>query len=123
MMPGPGRTGAGWRRAMQLAGCGLAALAAAGCAPKQVIPLDVSPPPSEVYLDKQPLDGAPRELELRADRDHTLFFKKPGYRPELVVLESLEVDGEERLVPERVELRLRPLASGTQQIEVELEGE
>jgi hypothetical protein len=39
-----------------------------------------------------------------------------------VVLETREIDGKERLVPERVELRLRPLRSGTRDLEVELEG-
>jgi len=96
---------------------------ALGCAPKQLIPLDVSPAPSQVYLDKEPLEESPSELELRADRDHTLFFKREGYRSELVVLETREIDGKERLVPDRVELRLRPLRSGTRDLEVELEAE
>ena len=98
-------------------------LAVPGCAPKQVIPLDVTPAPSEVYLDKAPLEAPASQLELRADRDHTLFFKRSGYRSELVVLETREIDGKKRLVPARVELRLRPLGSGTQDLEVELEAD
>jgi hypothetical protein len=94
-----------------------------GFAPKQLIPLYVSPAPSQVFLDKEPLEESPSQLELRADRDHTLFFKRAGYRSELVVLETREIDGKERLVPERVELRLRPLSSGTQDLEVELEAD
>jgi hypothetical protein len=98
-------------------------LAPLGCAPKQLIPLDVSPAPSQVFLDKEPLEEPPSQLELRAARDHTLFFKRAGYRSELVVLETRKIDGKERLVPERVELRLRPLSSGTQDLEVELEAD
>jgi hypothetical protein len=121
---GEGRGARRSRRASaSLLGIGLLVLAAAGCAPKQVVPVDVIPAPSQVYLDKKPLDALPNELVLRADRDHTLFFKREGYRSELVVLETRKIDGEERLVPERVELRLRLLTSGTRDLEVELEAD
>jgi hypothetical protein len=76
-----------------------------------------------VYVDGEPLDEpAPREVSLRADRPHVLFFKREGYRPQRVVLESdAQPGGEPRLRPERIAIRLQPLESRGRQLEVQLE--
>ena len=86
-----------------------ALLGTLACAPKQRVPIDVTPLGTAVYLDGQQLEAMPRELKLRSDRDHTLFFKSEGHRSELIVLRSGESDGKPRLEPARVRLRLSPL--------------
>ena len=94
------------------ASCGLAVcalLCASACAPKQRVPLDISPTTASIYLDGEPLEGMPPELMLRSDRDHTLFFKSEGHRSELIVLRSGMSEGKPRLQPASVRLRLAPL--------------
>jgi len=105
------------RAAGSLAVCAL--LGAIACAPKQLIPLDVSPISTSVYLDGEQLDTLPRELKLRSDRDHTLFFKSEGHRPELIVLRSSLRDGKPRLDPARVQLRLAPLDPIRRELRIE----
>ena len=39
---------------------------------------------------------------LRSDQPHTLYFKGPDFVPELVVLNSEEIDGKARLSPSEV---------------------
>ena len=56
--------------------------------------------------------------ELRADRDHKLFVKRPGYLPELVVLETREVEGDAVLRPPSVSVWLEPVI-GDRSIEIE----
>ena len=91
------------------------------CAPKQRVPLDLGPGAVELYVDGRRVEGLPNELELRSDRDHKLFVKRPGYLPELVVLESREVAGEETLEPGEVRVRLSPLV-GDRRLEIEEAG-
>jgi hypothetical protein len=92
-----------------------------GCAPKQQIPLVVSPQPVTVYLDREELEEVPEVLELEADRDHTLFFKRPGYRSQLIVLTTTEVDGKPRLEPADIRVELQEAIKTTRRLEVELE--
>ncbi len=100
-------------RFLRCALCGVAAsssfMLATGCAPTQVVPLQVAPQPVAIYLDKQLLEESPDSLKLKADRDHILFFKRPGYQPQLVVLRTQLIDGKESLNPSRVEIRLQEL--------------
>lgn len=96
----------------------LGCIAIAGCAPKQRIPLDLGPGPVELFVDGERAEELPAELELRADRDHKVFVKRPGYVPELVVLEARGVDGREGLVPDRVRVRLLPVI-GDREIQIE----
>lgn len=105
------------RAAGSLAVCAL--LGAIACAPKQLIPLDVSPISTSVYLDGEQLDTLPRELKLRSDRDHMLFFKSEGHRAELIVLRSSLRDGKPRLDPARVQLRLAPLDPIRRELRIE----
>jgi len=98
------------------------AVAALGCAPLQRVPLDVDPSGVQLYLDGAPVEGEPRELELRADRDHKLFFKRDGHRPVLVVLRStVDRDGKPRLEPSAVQLRLIPIDTSGRQLVIESE--
>jgi len=96
----------------------LGCLALAGCAPKQRVPLDLGPGPVELFVDGERAEAPPAELALRADRDHKVFVKRPGYVPELVVLEAREVDGRQELVPDRVRVRLLPVI-GDRDIEIQ----
>jgi hypothetical protein len=79
-----------------------------GCASTQRVVLDAEPRPLDVYVNGR-LEPAPaEEIELLPDRRHTLYFKKPGYRSELVLMEPSK-DGEmRRLEPAVVRVRLCP---------------
>jgi len=93
-----------------LRGCVLPIAAAAvlfACAPKQKIALDCVPRGVAIYVDGVRLEGVPSSLDLRSDRPHTLYFKGPDFSPELVVLNSEEVEGEPRLSPAEVCVRPR----------------
>lgn len=90
-----------------------------GCAPKQPIPLDLGPMPLVVYLDGERLEEIPEELVLRANRDHTLFVKREGYRPQLVILTTREVGGKARLHPESISLELKRKTDTTKQLTIE----
>ena len=89
---------------------GIATLAAtSGCAAKQKIAIGCVPEEVAIYVDGERLDELPDELDLRSDRPHTLFFKGEGYAPELVVLNSEEIDGKARLSPGEVCVKPRYL--------------
>ena len=77
------------------------------CAPKQKIALDCVPEEVAIYVDGARLEETPSTLDLRSDRPHTLYFKGPDFAPELVVLNSEEVDGRARLSPSEVCVRPR----------------
>ncbi len=98
--------------------CGLFAVA---CAPKQIVPIAAEPRPLEIFLDQKMLPAGSEAVELRADRDHTLFFKREGYRSDLIVLQSREVDGEPRLLPDRVDVLLREELDTTPSLELEFD--
>ena len=98
----------------------LTALFTAGCAPKQKIPLDCVPKDVTIYLDKKPLDSVPDEIELRADRPHTLFFRGEGYEPTMVVLDSVKREQGPVLSPDNVCVELR-FVERSRDIEVEIE--
>ncbi|MGH0034933.1 MAG: hypothetical protein ACQGVK_07885 [Myxococcota bacterium] len=100
----------------------VAALFTVACAPLQVVELAVEPTPSSVHVDGEVVEPVPGALELRADRDHKLFFKRDGYRPALVVLQSRAGEAGPRLEPARVEARLDPLAGGGREVTIEREG-
>lgn len=106
------------RRLALLASAALLA-AQPGCAPKQRIPLDVGPGPVLVFIDGELVPETPEAVELRADRDHKVFVKREGYTPQLVVLETSERDGRDRLLPARVDVRLeRRLGNREVQVDV-----
>lgn len=74
-------------------------LAALGCAAKQPVVIDCVPEEVVIYVDGERIDGVPESIALRRDRPHTLFFKGPGIEPELVVVNSTEIDGRTVLDP------------------------
>lgn len=97
-----------------------AAAAALGCASKQLVALDCVPHEVSVYVDGRKLEKTPEAIELRKDKAHTVFFKGGGYQPQMVVLNSEDVDGEKRLSPpdvctEAVFVETRP------EVQIELE--
>jgi hypothetical protein len=119
----PGRTEAARRGLFASASAAILVFTAVGCAPMQRVPLDLGPAPVEVYVDGERLpDPLPAELDLKPDRAHIVFVKKPGYRPEQVVLRSVEqADGPPRLEPEHVALELRRETPKGRRLEVELD--
>ena len=89
------------------------------CAYRQTIPVDCVPEEVEIYVDGRMLDEIPEELTLRADEDHTLFFKGEGYRPELIVLRTDGAD-DPKLMPDR--LCVKPVFLGVERVvEMEIE--
>jgi hypothetical protein len=100
---------ASWR----LAGLLLGLLALSACATRQKVSLECVPREVTVYVDGRALEETPDEIELSRDEPHTVFFKGGGYQPQMVVLESAEVDGRQRLEPsepcaEVVFVKMRP---------------
>lgn len=81
----------------------------AGCATTQTIPIGAQPQPIDVYVDGK-LMPETDQIELAPDRNHTLYFKKPGYHSELVVLESRGRRDAAQLEPGTVQVQLRPRA-------------
>jgi hypothetical protein len=69
----------------------------AGCASTQTVSLECVPSEVVVYVDGRALDGRPQEISLGVDEAHTLYFKGGSYQPQMVVMESEEVDGDRRL--------------------------
>ncbi len=105
------------------AGAVLAALLVAGCAlifPFQRVAIEVVPADAEVFVDGKLAGARDRSPNLRADRDHSVFLKRDGYRSELVILRSDRTDGRPRLDPGTVRVGLRPLVPG-HDLEVEVE--
>ena len=92
-----------------------------GCAPTQMIALDVGPEPIVVFVDGEPLQELPPSIELTADRDHTLFFQREGYRSQLIIVRTALREGEDHLEPEQVELRLKRVTDTAPSVSVELD--
>ncbi len=86
-----------------------------------MIVLDVGPEPLVVFVDGKPLKEVPPAVKLTAKQDHKLFFKREGYRSELIVVRTGSRDGEPYLVPERVELRLIRDTDTAPSVSVELD--
>ncbi len=88
-----------------------ALLLQACCAAKQPIPLDCVPRTVTVFVDGERLEEAPRELELRSDEPHTLFFSGGGYEKRSLILDSRETEDGHRLDPSEPcrELRFEPV--------------
>lgn len=97
-------------------------VALAGCAPTQMIGLSVSPEPAVLFVDGKRLDELPESVELTANKDHTLFLQREGYRSQLIIVRTAErEDGEDFLSPERVEVSLKREATSAPGITVEID--
>ncbi len=70
-----------------LACAGLGGIGLAGCAATQPIPLDCVPRQVEVYVDGELLEDRPDAIALTRDESHKIYLKRPGYAPELLVLQ------------------------------------
>ncbi len=70
-----------------------------GCASTQTVDLQCVPKDVTVYVDGRKLDETPESIELSRAEAHKIFFKGGPYEPRMVVLESIEMDGESRLEP------------------------
>jgi hypothetical protein len=89
---------------------GAVATLLAGCATRQAVPLDCVTEEVVVYVDGRLLAENPGLLELSTDEPHKLYFKRPGFEPQLVVLDpSVDADGRESLEPRDVCAELRPI--------------
>lgn len=69
----------------------------AGCASTQKVSLECVPSQVSVYVDGREIEERSGEISLGVDEAHTVFFKGGGYQPQMVVLESREVDGKYHL--------------------------
>jgi hypothetical protein len=80
------------------------------CAAKQRVPLDCVPEEVTVFVDQQVLEELPKSLELRSDQPHKIFLKRPGYEPQLIVLEPRRGEsGKTTLHPDRICVELVPV--------------
>jgi hypothetical protein len=108
------------RRCVAATGLAGAALLAA-CASRQPVPLDCVTEEVVVYVDGRLLAEDPHMLELSADEPHKLYFKRPGYEPQLIVLDpKVDGDGRASLEPRDVCAELRPIGLDR---ELTIEGE
>ncbi len=94
---------------------------ALGCAPMQPVALDVEPDAAALFVDGEAVEGRPAVIELRADRDHKLYFKSEGYVSELVVLRTRQGEDGPRLEPDPVKVRLRSRSRGGSDVRIERE--
>jgi hypothetical protein len=95
-----------------------AALAASACGHYQNIGVESDPPGAQIYLDGQPVAKTPTTLAVGRDRAHTIYLKREGYKPELVVLDRHgATDGIDYLTPADVTKRLNPGPSSDPELE------
>ncbi|MFI5315140.1 MAG: PEGA domain-containing protein [Myxococcota bacterium] len=94
------------------------ACGALACAAVQNVGVESDPPGAQIYLDGQLVGQTPATLEVGRDAAHTVYLKREGYRPELVVLERHEAnDGIDFLTPADVAKRLSPGPSSDPELE------
>lgn len=89
-----------------------------GCAAYQSVGVESDPPGAQIYLDGKLVGQTPTKLRIGREKDHTVYLKREGYRPELVVLELHKAnDGVHFLTPADVARRLSPGASSDPELE------
>ena len=101
------------------AGAGLAlATTLAGCSHYQNIGVETDPTGAQIYLDGQPVAKTPATLAVGRDKAHTIYLKREGYKPELVVIDHHDAtDGIDYLTPADVTKRLNPGPSSDPELE------
>lgn len=85
----------------------------AGCAgPYQRVGIDSRPSGAQVFADGDEIGVTPLEIRLSTRAEHSVFVKKPGYKPELVVMQRNvpQDDPPPFLTPADVRVRLTRLA-------------
>jgi hypothetical protein len=96
----------------------LLALCLAGCASYQNVGIESDPPGAAIYLDGKPVGQTPQTLRISRDAAHSVYLKKEGFRPEMIVLEKHEAnDGIDYLTPADVVKRLAPGPSSDPELE------
>ena len=60
----------------------------------ECVPHDVS-----VFVDGRELSAGAADVDLTTDEPHTVFFRGGGYAPQLIVLDSVDDEGERKLSP------------------------
>ena len=96
----------------------LLAVVFSGCAAYQNVAIESDPPGAEIFLDGHSVGQTPQSLRVGRDTDHTVYLKKEGFRPELIVLEKHEAnDGVDYLTPADVAKRLSPGPSSDPDLE------
>ncbi len=94
---------------------------ALGCAAVQFVGVESDPPGAQIYLDGKLVGKTPAKLRVSREKDHMVYLKREGYRPEPVVLEKHEAnDGLDYLTPADVVKRLAPGQSSDPELERKL---
>ena len=89
-----------------------------GCSAYQNFSIESDPPGAEIFLDGKSVGATPQSLRVSREQAHTVYLKKEGYRPELVVLEKHDAnDGIDYLTPADVMKRLSPGPSTDPELE------
>ncbi len=101
----------------------LACLSPSGCAMYQNVGIDSRPPGAEIFLDGESVGHTPARLPIGRVIDHSVYLKKDGYQPRLVVLTfHPEDDGIHFLTPADVRVPLAPLPdSMDRDVDIEIE--
>jgi hypothetical protein len=88
-----------------------------------VVAVSSKPAAAQIFVDGELAGETPARLALPRESDHSVFVKKEGYRPELVVVHSnRSPEGLEFLTPHEIDVTLMPLIdTRPRDIEVETE--
>jgi hypothetical protein len=105
----------------RLLGVTLVLCGALGCAAVQFVGVETDPPGAQIYLDGKLVGTTPAKLKVSREKDHMIYLKRDGYRPEPVVLEKHEAnDGIDYLTPADVVKRLSPGQASDPELERKL---
>jgi len=96
----------------------LLALLLPACASYQNVAIESDPPGAEIFLDGKSVGATPHSLRISREQPHTVYLKKEGFRPELVVLEKHDANDDiDYLTPVDVVKRLSPGPSSDPELE------
>ncbi|MCP4005314.1 MAG: PEGA domain-containing protein [bacterium] len=103
--------------------CLLACLCLPGCAVYQNVGILSEPEGAQIFLDGEVIGVTPARLRIPRTTDHSVYLKKEGFKPKLVVLTFHSMDdGIHFLTPADVGARLSPLADTLDRdLDVEIE--
>ena len=101
----------------------LVVTSAATCTPYQRVGIESAPTAAEVYLDGELIGSTPLELRIPTGADHSVYLKKEGFQPRMVVLNRNQPgDDIDFLTPADVRVRLVPRTGmPDRDVEVEIE--
>ena len=116
------RRGGAWGRRGRV-WCVVGAATLLACAGHQRVAIAVDPADALVFVDGEQAALEGGAVELRCGRPHKLFFKRLGYRGELVVLESREREARDEpcLSATEVDVRLAPSVRSAPTVQIEEE--